>query len=50
LESLYDYSAEALAFCDSIESEKEGIKGLIIFFEQPLKKLLTFSVIQVQKF
>jgi len=35
LESLYDYSAEALVFCDSIESEKEGIKGLIIFFEQP---------------
>jgi len=28
LESLYDYSTEALVFCDSIESEKERIKVL----------------------
>jgi hypothetical protein len=36
LESLYDYSANTLVFCDSIESGKEGVKGLIIFFEQPI--------------
>jgi hypothetical protein len=35
LESLYDYSANTLVFCNSIGSGKEGVKGLIIFFEQP---------------
>jgi hypothetical protein len=32
---LGDYSANTLVFCGSIESGKEGVKGLIIFFEQP---------------